>query len=249
VESEFLYQPIEEARIYRYPAEGRLKMNKDKVITCTQYKNLPVVLEVLSNDWANYCVRHGNGNGFYCKTIDEANDYLRQNFPYKKMVSLNDKGNVVELAPYPKALRDFTRLQEEKLVNCLVRENSTKEWKVNWCWDSYEKEYHANCEYCKGVMRFEVTPYRTIPFKIRLRIYREDRLLDTKTISYTTINQSLVREIENVIDSYDTDKKPWNEYTKAYRKRHPEKAKQWRINAAITLLQKEGYNIVKPKED
>jgi hypothetical protein len=42
---------------------------------------------------------------------------------------------------------------------------------------------------------------------------------------------------------------PWNEYTKAYRKRHPEKAEQWRINSAIKLLRKKGYNVEAPIEE
>lgn len=40
----------------------------------------------------------------------------------------------------------------------------------------------------------------------------------------------------------------WNEYVKEYQKKHPEKAKQYRINTMIHHLEKLGYKVTPPPE-
>lgn len=39
-----------------------------------------------------------------------------------------------------------------------------------------------------------------------------------------------------------------NEYRRNYRKQHPEKELQWRINNAVKLLQLHGYEVAKKEE-
>ena len=38
---------------------------------------------------------------------------------------------------------------------------------------------------------------------------------------------------------------PWYEYTSEYRKKNPEKVRQWRINSYINYLVKNGYTVIK----
>lgn len=45
-------------------------------------------------------------------------------------------------------------------------------------------------------------------------------------------------------DDYDQIKK----YAADYRRRHPEKVKQWNINKAVNLLKKNGFTIIPPSE-
>lgn len=41
----------------------------------------------------------------------------------------------------------------------------------------------------------------------------------------------------------------WNEYLKSYRKNHPEKTKQWRLNTIANELRKAGYSVDPPASD
>lgn len=40
----------------------------------------------------------------------------------------------------------------------------------------------------------------------------------------------------------------WNAYTRTYRINHPEKVRQWRLNAIANELRKAGYVVIPPKE-
>lgn len=46
----------------------------------------------------------------------------------------------------------------------------------------------------------------------------------------------------------ETPNNPWNEYTRNYRKRHPEMVKKSRINYAKKLLTDNGYTVIPPAE-
>lgn len=46
-------------------------------------------------------------------------------------------------------------------------------------------------------------------------------------------------------DDYERIKK----YAADYRRRHPERVKQWNINKSINLLRKNGYTIIPPSTD
>ena len=47
----------------------------------------------------------------------------------------------------------------------------------------------------------------------------------------------------------ETPNNPWNEYTRNYRKRHPEMVKKSRINYAKKLLTDNGYTVIPPAEN
>lgn len=38
----------------------------------------------------------------------------------------------------------------------------------------------------------------------------------------------------------------WQQYAKEYRKKHPEKVKQWNINKAVNMLRREGFTVIPP---
>lgn len=38
----------------------------------------------------------------------------------------------------------------------------------------------------------------------------------------------------------------WNQYAREYRKKHPEKVKQWNINKAVNMLKREGFAVLPP---
>ena len=38
---------------------------------------------------------------------------------------------------------------------------------------------------------------------------------------------------------------PWNEYTRNYQKKNPEKVRQWKINTYTNYLVKNGYTVIK----
>lgn len=40
----------------------------------------------------------------------------------------------------------------------------------------------------------------------------------------------------------------WNRYQSDYRRRNPEKVRQFRINAAKNLLEKNGYRVIAPEK-
>lgn len=163
------------------------------IVVC-KINNRPIVLQALKDDWAKYCVK-GNG-GHYFKTLEEANDYLRQEMPKRRIVSYDENMNIVDLPIYSNEVKAQYEKSVHELYQMLMNGEAEK---GKWHCCTAQKRYGENKQICfvrlSQFASFEVTPFMTIPRKLRMRIYRSSDLVETKIIEFEKIEQPLVDEL------------------------------------------------------